>query len=34
MSRANEVMFYTDGRHTNVYLYEPPMGVKQYVDDR
>ena len=32
MSRANEVMFYTDGRHTNVYLYEPPMGVKQYVE--
>ena len=32
MSKTNEVMFYTDGRHTSVYLYEPPMGVKQYVE--
>ena len=32
MSNSNEVMFYTDGRHTSVYLYEPPMGVKQYVE--
>ena len=26
MSQSHEVMFYTDGRHTSVYLYEPPMG--------
>ena len=32
MSKTHEVMFYTDGRHTSVYLYEPPMGVKQYVE--
>ena len=32
MSRNHEVMFYTDGRHSSVYLYEPPMGVKQYVE--
>ena len=32
MSSTHEVMFYTDGRHTSVYLYEPPMGVKQYVE--
>ena len=32
MSKNNEVIFYTDGRHTSVYLYEPPMGVKQYVE--
>ena len=32
MSREHEVMFYSDGRHTSVYLYEPPMGVKQYVE--
>lgn len=30
MSKAHEVMFYTDGRHSSVYLYEPPMGVRQY----
>lgn len=23
-------MFYTDGRHSSVYLYEPPMGTEQY----
>lgn len=32
MSKTHEVMFYTDGRHTSVYLYEPPMGVRQYVE--
>ncbi|MXY44657.1 MAG: family 10 glycosylhydrolase [Dehalococcoidia bacterium] len=32
MSDSHEVMFYTDGRHTSVYLYEPPMGVRQYVE--
>ena len=32
MSRTHEVMFYTDGRHSSVYLYEPPMGIKQYVE--
>ena len=32
MSKDHEVMFYTDGRHTSVYLYEPPMGKKQYVE--
>ena len=32
MSRDHEVMFYTDGRHTSVYLYEPPMDIKQYVE--
>ena len=32
MSKQHEVMFYTDGRHTSAYLYEPPMGVRQYVE--
>ena len=32
MSESHEVMFYTDGRHTSVYLYEPPMGVRQYIE--
>lgn len=32
MSKIHEVMFYTDGRHSSVYLYEPPMGVRQYVE--
>lgn len=32
MSHDHEVMFYTDGRHTSVYLYEPPMGAQQYVE--
>lgn len=32
MSKENEVVFYTDGRHSSVYLYEPPMGVRQYVE--
>ena len=32
MSDTHEVMFYTDGRHTSVYLYEPPMGERQYVE--
>jgi len=32
MSKDHEVMFYTDGRHTSVYMYEPPMGIKQYVE--
>ncbi len=32
MSKTHEVMFYTDGRHTSVYLYEPPMGERQYIE--
>jgi hypothetical protein len=32
MGASNEVMFYSDGRHTSVYLYEPPMGKRQYVE--
>ena len=27
-----EVMFYSDGRHSSVYLYEPPMSIRQYVE--
>ncbi len=27
-----EVVFYSDGRHSSVYLYEPPMGLRQYVE--
>ncbi len=30
MSRTHEVMFYTDGRHTSVYIYEPPMDRRRY----
>lgn len=29
---AKEVFFYSDGRHSSVYLYEPPMSVRQYVE--
>ena len=32
MSKTHEVMFYTDGRHSSAYLYEPPMGAKQYLE--
>ena len=32
MSLQNEIMFETDGRHSSVYLYEPPMGERQYVE--
>ena len=32
MSFQNEIMFETDGRHSSVYLYEPPMGERQYVE--
>ena len=32
MSAQHEVLFETDGRHSSVYLYEPPMGVRQYVE--
>ena len=32
MSKTHEVMFETDGRYTSVYIYEPPMGVRQYVE--
>ena len=32
MSHEYETMFETDGRHCNVYFYEPPMGVRQYVE--
>ena len=27
-----EVMFYSDARHSSVYLYEPPMSIRQYVE--
>ena len=27
-----EVIFYSDGRHSSVYLYEPPMSIRQYVE--
>ena len=27
-----EVFFYSDGRHSSVYLYEPPMSVRHYVE--
>ena len=30
MSRDNEVIFDTDGRHTSVYIYEPPMDPRLY----
>jgi uncharacterized lipoprotein YddW (UPF0748 family) len=32
MSKKHEIMFETDGRHSSVYLYEPPMGIRQYVE--
>ena len=32
MSDKKEVMFYTDGRHTSVYMHEPPMYKQQYVE--
>ena len=32
MSSEYEVMFQTDGRHSSVYLYEPPMDVRHYVE--
>ena len=32
MSNSREVVFETDGRHSSVYLYEPPMGVRHYVE--
>jgi uncharacterized lipoprotein YddW (UPF0748 family) len=32
MSGKREIMFETDGRHSSVYLYEPPMHVRQYVE--
>ncbi len=30
MSKDNEVIFYTDGRHSSVYIYEPPMDRRLY----
>jgi len=30
MSRENEVILYTDGRHSSVYIYEPPMNKRIY----
>ena len=30
MSREHEVVFYTDGRHSSVYIYEPPMNPRIY----
>ena len=32
MSKQHEIIFETDGRHSSVYLYEPPMGIRQYVE--
>ena len=32
MSQQNEIIFETDGRHSSIYLYEPPMGMRQYVE--
>ena len=32
MTDKKEVMFYTDGRHSSVYMHEPPMYKKQYVE--
>ena len=31
-SAPKEVMFYSDGRHSSAYVYEPPMGIRQYVE--
>jgi hypothetical protein len=30
MSSSHEVVFYTDGRHSSVYIYEPPMTRRTY----
>ncbi len=30
MSLEHEVIFYTDGRHTSIYIYEPPMDQRLY----
>jgi hypothetical protein len=30
MSARHEVVFYTDGRHTSSYIYEPPMDRRLY----
>lgn len=30
MSQEHEVIFYTDGRHSSVYIYEPPMDKRIY----
>ena len=30
MTTENEVIFYTDGRHSSVYIYEPPMNKLRY----
>lgn len=32
MSMTHEVIFETDGRHSSVYLYEPPMDARKYVE--
>ena len=32
MTKQHEVMFETDGRHSSIYLYEPPMSIRQYVE--
>ena len=32
MSKSHEVMFFTDGRHTNTYMYEPPMDIRKYLE--
>ena len=32
MTAKKEVMFYTDGRHSSVYMHEPPMYKQQLVE--
>ena len=32
MSADHEIFFETDGRHSSVYLYEPPMSIRHYVE--
>jgi len=32
MSKSHEVIFFTDGRHTNTYMYEPPMDIRKYLE--
>ena len=32
MSRRREIMFQTDARHSSIYMYEPPMGIRQIVE--
>ena len=32
MSKRHEIMFQTDARHSSIYMYEPPMGIRQIVE--